>query len=112
MMTKSAELSQQEKLIRFMRNGTEKLSPQTLADLRALADEPMEEQFDDPDFPSPEHLGEPVIGKFYKPVKKPVTIRLDADILAWFKSNYQPYQRKINEVLRAFAENTASRGGA
>lgn len=26
------------------------------------------------------------IGDFYKPLKKPVTLRLDADVIAWFKA--------------------------
>jgi len=27
-----------------------------------------------------------VVGKFYRPIKKPLTIRLDADVLAWLKT--------------------------
>jgi uncharacterized protein (DUF4415 family) len=41
-----------------------------------------------------------VIGKFYRPIKKPITIRLDADVLQWFKHEGKGYQSKINEVLR------------
>ncbi len=36
--------------------------------------------------------------------KTPVTIRLDADVLAWFKSQGRGYQTRINAVLRSFVE--------
>lgn len=36
----------------------------------------------------------------YKPLKKPVTLRLDADILAWFKKDGSRYQTRINRALR------------
>src|SRR5712691_5663724 len=40
------------------------------------------------------------IGKFYRPTKKPVTIRLDTDIVAWLKSYGRGYQTKTNMLLR------------
>jgi uncharacterized protein (DUF4415 family) len=40
------------------------------------------------------------IGSLYKPIKKPVTLRLDADVLAWFKVDGRGYQTRINKVLR------------
>jgi uncharacterized protein (DUF4415 family) len=36
----------------------------------------------------------------YKPVKKPVTLRLDADLLAWFQRAGRGYQTRINRALR------------
>lgn len=36
----------------------------------------------------------------YKPVKKPVTLRLDADVLAWFQRSGRGYQTRINQALR------------
>jgi uncharacterized protein (DUF4415 family) len=36
----------------------------------------------------------------YKPIKKPVTLRLDADVLAWFKKQGHGYQTRINRALR------------
>ncbi len=39
---------------------------------------------------------------FFKPIKKPVSIRLDADVLAWFKSQEGKYQARINEALREY----------
>ena len=41
-----------------------------------------------------------IIGKFYRPRKASVTIRLDADVLAWLKGSGGGYQTRINEYLR------------
>ena len=43
-----------------------------------------------------------VRGRFYRPVKKAISLRLDADVLAWFKTRGEKYQSKINEVLREY----------
>ena len=38
--------------------------------------------------------------ELYRPIKKPVTLRLDADVLAWFKQEGSGYQTRINQALR------------
>ena len=43
-------------------------------------------------------------GKIYRPVKQSVTMRVDADVLEWFKSNNAKYQSRINQVLREFVQ--------
>lgn len=40
----------------------------------------------------------------YPERKKPVTLRLDADILEWFRSTGKGYQTRINAVLRSYYE--------
>jgi len=40
------------------------------------------------------------IAELYKPIKKPVTLRLDADVLAWFRKQGRGYQTRINRALR------------
>ena len=40
--------------------------------------------------------------------KAKVCIRLDQDILEWFKSQGKGYQTKINAVLRAFKESQSA----
>jgi len=40
------------------------------------------------------------ITDFYRPLKKPVTLRLDADVIAWFKKDGRRYQTRINAALR------------
>ena len=42
--------------------------------------------------------------EFYRPLKKPVTLRLDADVLAWFKRDGRQYQTRINGALRKVME--------
>jgi uncharacterized protein (DUF4415 family) len=41
-------------------------------------------------------------GNLYRPLKQPVTIRLDADVLQWFRAQTdgRGYQTEINAVLR------------
>jgi uncharacterized protein (DUF4415 family) len=36
--------------------------------------------------------------------KAPVTLRLDKDIIAWFRQHGRGYQTRINAVLRAYVE--------
>ena len=38
------------------------------------------------------------------PAKKTITLRLDPDILAWFRKQGPGYQTRINAVLRAFVQ--------
>ena len=38
--------------------------------------------------------------RMYKARKKVVTLRLDADVLAWFKKEGRGYQTRINRALR------------
>jgi uncharacterized protein (DUF4415 family) len=40
------------------------------------------------------------IGRFYRPPKKPVTMRLDADVIEWLKGYGPGYQTKANMLLR------------
>src|SRR6266403_805713 len=40
------------------------------------------------------------IGKFYRPTKRPVTMRLDSDIIEWLKADGRGYQTKANGLLR------------
>ena len=36
----------------------------------------------------------------YRPVKKQITARLDADVLAWLKAGGKGYQSRMNAILR------------
>jgi len=51
-------------------------------------------------------------GLFYRPVKQQLTLRLDADVLAWFKSqtaSNEGYQTRINRALREYVRGQVSR---
>jgi uncharacterized protein (DUF4415 family) len=56
------------------------------------------------------------VGRFYRPAKRPVTIRLDEDVINWLKSYGRGYQTKANLLLRhamkASGQNTTSRRAA
>lgn len=51
------------------------------------------------------------IGKFYRPEKKSVTIRLDADVVEWLKGYGPGYQTRVNLLLRHAMQNTREGSG-
>ena len=72
------------------------------ADLQALAELP-DDQIDTTDIPEILDRSGTQRGVFYRPVKKQITLRLDADVISWFKAHAQGghgYQTDINRALR------------
>jgi len=59
---------------------------------------------------TPEMIARAVVRRGLKPIesKKQVTLRLDADVLAWFKAQRPGYQTRINELLREFMKANLS----
>jgi uncharacterized protein (DUF4415 family) len=47
---------------------------------------------------------------FEPPPKRPISIRLDEDVLAFFKAGGAGYQRRINQVLRSYMEQRRKDG--
>jgi len=45
----------------------------------------------------------------WPPVKKQLTIRLDADVLQWLKGHGRGYQTRINRILRVVMESQPPR---
>jgi len=43
-----------------------------------------------------------VRGKLYRPLKRHITLRLDADVLEWFRHKHSRYQSAINSALREY----------
>jgi uncharacterized protein (DUF4415 family) len=41
-----------------------------------------------------------LVGRFYRPIKQLVSLRVDADVLAWFRGRGKRYQTYMNQVLR------------
>lgn len=84
------------------------------AELRALADLP-DDQIDTTDIPelTEAQLATGRRGAFFRPVKTPVTIRLDADLLDWYKRNAEngKYQTEINRALRLYMQEAMKRAG-
>ncbi|HEY6291212.1 MAG TPA: BrnA antitoxin family protein [Terriglobia bacterium] len=46
------------------------------------------------------------------PRKEHINIRIDADVLAWFKQTGRGYQTRMNNVLRAFVESRRQSRGS
>jgi uncharacterized protein (DUF4415 family) len=73
-----------------------KIQARDIANLRKMKDE----DIDLSDIPEITDWSNAVRGKFYRPVKQSLTIRLDADVIAWLKSQGSGYQTRINSLLR------------
>jgi len=83
-----------------------KLSAEKRKGLRKLAAKP-DCEIDLSDIPEIREIpSDAVIGKFYRPKKTAVTIRLDADVLAWLKASGEGYQTRINGYLRQLMQNS------
>jgi uncharacterized protein (DUF4415 family) len=81
-----------------MKKLTNKQQQKQLETIAAISDD----QIDTSDIPelTDEQLRQAVRGQFYRPIKKPVTMRLDADVIEWLKQDGPGYQTKANSLLR------------
>lgn len=59
-------------------------------------------EIDMTDMPEKLDWSNAVVGKYYRPMKEPVSLRMDADVLNWFRSGGRGYQSEINKVLRNY----------
>ena len=88
-----------------MKKDTSKsLAAAQLAELAALDALP-EDQIDTRDIPEQRDWSGARRGLFFQPVKKQPTLRLDADLINWFRSrasNGEGYQTSINKALRDY----------
>jgi uncharacterized protein (DUF4415 family) len=87
-----------------------KLSRQQKRDIRAIAAK-RDRDIDFSDAPPVLDWSGAEIGKFYRPVKKPVTMRLDSDIIDWLKADGRGYQTKANWLLRHAMLHFTKRNG-
>jgi uncharacterized protein (DUF4415 family) len=72
-------------------------------DLKALA-AMKDEDIDLSDIPEQLDWSDAKRGVFYRPIKQQLTLRLDADLIDWFKKNGTGYQTRINSALRDFVK--------
>jgi len=77
-----------------------------IQDLAKMADE----DIDTSDVPEVEDFTEAVRGRFYRPVKQQVTLRIDTDLLAWFRSLGGKYQTRMNAALREYMDSHRKAG--
>jgi uncharacterized protein (DUF4415 family) len=73
-------------------------SRRQLAALAATA----EEDIDTSDIPEVTDWTGGKRGVFYRPVKQQLTLRLDADVIDWFRRNGTGYQSRMNAALRDY----------
>jgi uncharacterized protein (DUF4415 family) len=76
-----------------------KLTKEQRRDIAAIAAK-RDEDIDFSDIPLTLDWSKAEIGKFYRPPKKSVTMRLDADVLEWLKGYGKGYQTRVNYLLR------------
>ncbi|MGZ8226741.1 MAG: BrnA antitoxin family protein [Methylococcaceae bacterium] len=69
-----------------------------LANLEAMPDEEID--YSDIAATTPAQWREAKQAVFYRPVKQQLTLRIDADVVDWLKSQGKGYQTRINELLR------------
>ena len=88
---------------------SERLTRKQRAELKALADLP-DGAVDTSDAPEVLDWSGAKRGLFYRPVKQQLTLRLDADVVAWFKEHAaadEGYQTWINRALREYVQRQA-----
>jgi uncharacterized protein (DUF4415 family) len=82
-------------------------SPHSLADWDRV-DRMRDEDIDFSDLPEipPERFAQALVRKGLKPVsrKSQITLRIDADVLEWFRAKGSGYQSQMNAILRAYKE--------
>jgi uncharacterized protein (DUF4415 family) len=76
-----------------------KLTAKQKAEIERLARMP-DREIDTSDIPEVSFTSRAVVGRFYRPVKRAISVRLDADVLAWLKHSGPGYQSRINAILR------------
>jgi uncharacterized protein (DUF4415 family) len=86
----------------------DKMPVEELETLAAMPDE----EIDTTDIPEISDWSKAVVGRFYRPVKETVTIRLDADVLHWLKKGGKGYQTRVNTILRAVMEQQRKKTAA
>ena len=85
-----------------MKKESSELTADQRIDLRRLEQLP-EDRVDTRDAPEILDWSDARRGVFYRPVKQQITLRLDSDVVAWFKTQAEGgrgYQTDINRALR------------
>jgi uncharacterized protein (DUF4415 family) len=87
--------------VRRQRVTGQPLTPRQKRELAALAAMP-DDQIDTSDIHElPPHAWKDAIrGRFYHPLKQAISMRLDADVVAWLKKRGKGYQTRANNILR------------
>ena len=92
-----------------MKKGDAGLTDEQRAELAALVELP-EDQIDTTDIPEVLDWTHARRADLYRPIKQQITLRLDADILAWFRERFpggRGYQTDINRALREYMDRVS-----
>jgi uncharacterized protein (DUF4415 family) len=89
------------KLVSYTPETLPRMTEERAAEIKAMIDSPNYE-IDYSDIPelTDEQLKNAIRGRFYRPMKKQITARLDADVLDWLKKQGKGYQSRMNAILR------------
>lgn len=85
------------------------LTPEQIARIDSLANLP-DECIDTSDIPEITDFSGGRRGLLYRPRKQHLSLRLDADLIEWFKRNAEApegYQTRINRALREYVQHHA-----
>jgi len=84
------------------------------AEIEALA-AMTEDEIDTRDIPEQRDWSGARRGVFFRPVKQQITLRIDADLIDWFRRHPDGkagYQTRINRALREYVARQAAAGGS
>ncbi len=109
MAKKKSASSRQEKRVPASALFTTPITDKQRRELQGLAARP-DSQIDFSDAPEGNPRASDLeVGRFYRPIKQLVSLRVDADVLSWFRGRGKKYQTYMNEVLRR-EMRTSARG--
>ena len=88
-------------MVRYKQGDLPPMTEERKAELKTLADMP-DSGIDYSDIPplTNEFWHNAVSNPFYKPIKTHASVRIDADVMAWLKSQGKGYQTRMNAILR------------
>jgi uncharacterized protein (DUF4415 family) len=84
------------------------LTAKLKAELDALESMP-ESEIDTAEMPPVTDWSKAVRGALFRPIKRPLSLQLDADIIEWFQRQGQGYQTRMNAALREYVERHRKR---
>ena len=88
-------------IVRHKRGDIAPLTEKRQAELAELSQRP-DSEIDYSDLPplDEDFWKNAVPSPFHRPIKKPMSVRIDADVIAWLKSQGAGYQSRMNAILR------------
>lgn len=88
-------------VVRYRKDNLPQITEERKMELKSLAEKP-DSEIDFSDIPQldEDFWKRAISNPFYRPVKVHASVRIDADIMAWLKSQGRGYQTRMNAILR------------